>query len=149
MFGGNSSGFPVFVPALSSDFASLVGPWDCSLRSCLAAPTPISQPVRGRSLAAALKNFDRIDSRGRQKCKREVGNSYHKAARPSPLECALAKKGGGGCLLRIQSCHLETAGLAASSHSGGGLNLAAAFGHDNHANLLGLAHNAQNQIGKE
>jgi hypothetical protein len=147
MFLGNSSGSPVFAPEVSSDFA-----WRLvSVRysPLFPAPTPIQQPIRRSYHAAALENFDRIESQARQKCRRETRNSSYKGARPSLLECALAKKGGGGALLRIQPCHREAAGIAVPNRSRGGLNLAPAVGHDNHANVFGLPNDSENQVGKK
>src|SRR5580693_1301281 len=46
--------------------------------------------------AAAFKNFDRIENQARQKCRRATRDFCCKATWPSPLECALAKKGGRG-----------------------------------------------------
>src|SRR4029077_4110527 len=96
MFVGNSSGSPVFAPEVSSDFASrLVSSRLSSLFALFPAPTLIPPPVRRSYHAAALKNFDLIQSQGEQKCGRETRNSSYKGARPSLLECALAKKGEG------------------------------------------------------
>jgi hypothetical protein len=96
MFVGNAS---VFAPAFHPCCVFILG-------ASRFAPVPRADanPTAGpEKLLALLLSRSSIGSKAKpgKNADARTRNSSYKGARPSPLECALAKKGEGGALLRI------------------------------------------------
>src|SRR5579859_1316325 len=110
---------------------------------------PISlQPIRRNHRAAALKNFDLIGGQNQQE-RRSATRNYLQRRAAKSFRMRTCAKMGRGAYFGFGHTKSKSPALAASSRLRGGLMLAPAVGHDNHANIFGLPNDSENQVGKK